>query len=126
MTKKTRGATPRPTRRPGTRPPTSRPAQTRLPAAISRPLDPETAELVPELALEPRSAAAMTDAPASIRSAHLRTRAKPGSLLAARAATEYVYVAQDLRKIAIVASALFGVLVVLWIVLVVLGVSALY
>lgn len=61
-----------------------------------------------------------------MRSAHARVRAKPGSLLASRAATEYVYVSQDLRRIAAVATGLFLVLIVLWIVLVVLGASPLY
>ncbi len=60
------------------------------------------------------------------RTIHHRARAKPGSVLAARAATEYVYVAQDLRRIAVVAVALIGILLLLWIVLVVMGVSPLY
>jgi len=60
------------------------------------------------------------------RTIHHRARAKPGSVLAQRAATEYVYVAQDLRRIAVVAATLIGILVVLWIVLVVMGVSPLY
>ncbi len=60
------------------------------------------------------------------RTIHHRARAKPGSVLAQRAATEYVYVAQDLRRIALVAVTLIGVLILLWIVLVVMGVSPLY
>jgi hypothetical protein len=47
-------------------------------------------------------------------------------VLAGRAATEYVYVAQDLRRIALVAVSLIGILLLLWIVLVVMGVSPLY
>jgi hypothetical protein len=50
------------------------------------------------------------------RSSPARARAKPGSLLAAKAATEYVYVAQDLRRIAVVAALLFGIMLVLWVV----------
>jgi hypothetical protein len=61
-----------------------------------------------------------------VRSAHHRPRAKPGSALAGRAATEYVYVAQDLRRIVLVAALLFGLLVALWVVLVVAGPSPLY
>ena len=37
--------------------------------------------------------------------------------LAVRAATEYVYVGQDLRHIAVLASAIGGVLVVLWLII---------
>ena len=50
---------------------------------------------------------------------HPRTRTKPGSLLAARAASEYIYVAQDMRRILAVAFVLFGALIVLWLLIVV-------
>jgi hypothetical protein len=53
---------------------------------------------------------------------HPRSRSKPGSLLAAKAATEYLYVAQDMRRILIVAALLGGVMVVLWVLLVVMRV----
>ena len=53
---------------------------------------------------------------------HRGQRVKPGSVLAARAATEYVYVAQDLRRITVVAALLFGVMIVLWLLIVVLKV----
>ncbi|MEO7119148.1 MAG: hypothetical protein ABIZ34_09285 [Candidatus Limnocylindrales bacterium] len=127
MTKRTRGPAPRPThRRPGTRPATSRPAQARQPAAITREIELETNDLV-TVAEATEVPTAGTGLPTAARaSAHLRARAKPGSLLAARAATEYVYVAQDLRRIAVVAGLLFGALIVLWIVLVLMEVSALY
>lgn len=46
-------------------------------------------------------------------------------MLAARAATEYLYVAQDMRRILAVAGALFATLVVLWLLIVVLRVVAL-
>lgn len=46
-------------------------------------------------------------------------KVKAGSLLAARAATEYVYVAQDMRRILLVAGALIGVLFALWLLIVV-------
>ena len=54
--------------------------------------------------------------------AHPRHRPKPGSLLAERAANEYVYVAQDMRRILIVAGALTIILFVLWLLIVVLRV----
>lgn len=53
------------------------------------------------------------------RATHHRTRVKPGSLLAARAATEYVYVAKDMRRIVLVSGALFGIMLVLYVLLVV-------
>lgn len=71
-----------------------------------------------------------TDAPADpaaiARSMPGRMKVKPNSLLAAKAATEYVYVGQDLRRIAVVGASLFGVLLLLWVLLVVLGLSGIY
>ena len=52
-------------------------------------------------------------------------KVKAGSLLAARAATEYVYVAQDMRRILLVAGALIGLLFALWLLIVVFQVIAL-
>jgi hypothetical protein len=63
---------------------------------------------------------------AILRSTPGRVKVKANSLLAARAQTEYVYVGQDLRRILIVGALLFGILLALWIVLVILGVSGLY
>jgi hypothetical protein len=60
------------------------------------------------------------------RSTPGRLKVKPNSLLAGKADTEYVYVRQDLRRIAIVGASLFGVLILLWLLLVVLGLSGLY
>jgi hypothetical protein len=51
-----------------------------------------------------------------------RRRGKASGVLAARAATEYLYVAQDMRRILAVASSLFATLVVLWVLIVVLRV----
>ena len=51
-----------------------------------------------------------------------RHRVKAGSLLAARAATEYVYVSQDMRRILFVSGILFGTLIVLWLLIVVMRV----
>jgi hypothetical protein len=61
-----------------------------------------------------------------LRSTPGRLKVKPNSLLAARAQTEYVYVGQDLRRIVTVGAILFGILLALWIVLVLLGMSGLY
>jgi hypothetical protein len=47
---------------------------------------------------------------------------RSGSLLAARAATEYAYVAQDMRRILAVAAVLIATLIVLWVLIVVLKV----
>jgi len=75
-----------------------------------------------------RGEAASTDvAPSTterrqLRSAHPRPRAKPGSLLAARAATEYTYVAHDLRRIAIVSVILLAIMLAAWLAIAVLGI----
>jgi hypothetical protein len=47
-----------------------------------------------------------------------RSRVKPGSLLAARAATEYVYVSQDLKRISLIGGLLFATLFALWLLIV--------
>jgi hypothetical protein len=54
-----------------------------------------------------------------MRAAPARSRARPSSLLAAKAATEYVYVAQDVRRIVVVGGALFAVMLLLWVLIVV-------
>ena len=63
-------------------------------------------------AASPTAAPTARPAAATARSGPVRQ-----SALAARAATEYVYVGQDLRHIAILASAIGGVLVVLWVII---------
>jgi hypothetical protein len=77
----------------------------------------ETAEIVAADIEErrPSEAAAVLADNARI---HSRSRVKPGSLLAAKAATEYVYVAKDMRRILIVAALLAAVMLVLWFLLV--------
>jgi hypothetical protein len=55
----------------------------------------------------------------AVRAAPPRSRARPSSLLAAKAATEYVYVAQDVRRIVAVGGALFAIMLVLWVLIVV-------
>ena len=73
--------------------------------------------------VEDRPATAATELGRVVRTtSRTHHRIKPGSLLAARAATEYVYVAQDMRRILLVAGGLIGLLFVLWLLLVVLKV----
>jgi hypothetical protein len=71
--------------------------------------------------VEERPAAAANVLEANARS-HPRHRVKAGSLLATRAATEYVYVAKDMRRILFVAALLFAIMLVLWVLLVVMRV----
>jgi hypothetical protein len=107
-------------RRPGTRPPSERPAGTsRPPSTVARFSQLEAAEIIADDVVENKPAEAAAELERAARAAHPRHRVKPGSILAARAATEYVYVAQDMRRILIVAALLFGVLIVLWLALVV-------
>ncbi len=87
-------------------------------------------DLVVEQAL---AAEAVSGAPAASvtgpdirRSTPGRVKMKPNSLLAARAETEYVYVGQDLRRIAVVGASLFGVLLLLWVLLVIVGLFGIY
>lgn len=67
----------------------------------------------------PATAAAVLEATAR---SHPRHRVKAGSLLATRAATEYVYVAKDMRRILLVAALLLAIMLVLWVLLVVMRV----
>ena len=133
MSKRTRGTARTQHRRPGSRPTTSRPAtRQRDPASRRRQLDEallidETLE-IEALATRPAeqaTAPAPTDSPAAARAARagrVHHRVKAGSLLAARAATEYVYVAQDLQRISVVGALIVGALIVLWLLIVVLRV----
>lgn len=129
MSKRTRG---RPVhRRPGTRPTPARSAGPRSSTPEPRPTDDlsEAIAAADSAGGAPTRGTLVTAGAGSVppaRTTHHRARAKPGSVLAERAATEYVYVAQDLRRIALVAVALIGILVLLWVVLVVMGVSPLY
>lgn len=119
MSKRSRGpGRPAAHRRPGTRPPTARPTRAR---SSGPPSQLEAAVEIAEDVVEdrPAEAAAAVDRARS----HSRHRvAKPGSVLAAKAATEYVYVAQDLRRILVVAAVLFGILFAAWLIVVVLRV----
>lgn len=135
VAKRTRGVTPTSAYRPGQAPvkkslastssqrPGSQPPAA-IPGAAPRPTELD-ASLV--LADPPTTvvAAATPRAPVvSHQRGHIKV--KPNSLLAARAAQEYVYVGEDLRHIAVVASILFAALILLWLVLVVFNVFGLY
>ena len=125
MSKKVRGGVR--THRPGTRPPSARTATAR-PRSVSAavPSQLEEAEIIAEDIVEDRPVEAQAELERYTRTAQ-RThhKVKAGSILAARAATEYVYVAQDLRRILLVAGGLIGLLFALWALVVVLKVVAL-
>jgi hypothetical protein len=118
MSKRTRGS--RSNRaRPGYRPPVQRPASKT--AAPPRPVDATDVDLA-ESATE---AVAEPAAPRPARGSRGATSAgatRGAGLLAAKASTEYAYVNQDLRRIGRFAAAIFGVMVVLWLVIDVAGV----
>lgn len=137
MSKRTRGTARTQHRRPGTRPTTGRSASRQREATERRrpveetilldevveaeaPGTSLTEEESAEIRSHPRTEGA-TSARAS-RAARANQRVKPGSLLAARAATEYVYVTQDLKRITVVGGLLFAALIVLWLLIVVLRV----
>lgn len=120
MSKRVRG-TPRPHRRPGTRLASERPVGIRRRSDEESPSQLEAAALVAEDVVENEPVEAAAEL-RRVERAHPRHRTKPGSLLAARAATEYVYVAQDMRRIALVAALLLVTLIVLWLLIVVLRV----
>ena len=120
MAKKVRSAG-RTRRRPGEHPVGDRSATPRRPVTVAPTNQLEAAEIVAQDVVEDRPAAAAAVLESSARN-HPRGRAKPGSLLAAKAATEYLYVAADMRRILIVAALLGAVMVVLWVLLVVMRV----
>ncbi len=124
MSKRVRGSVR--THRPGTRPPSARTATRpeRGSSAVPSPL--EEAEFLAEDIVENRPEEAKAELERYSRTPQ-RThhKVKAGSILAARAATEYVYVAHDLRRIIIVAAGLIGLLFALWLLLVVMKVIAL-
>lgn len=118
MSKRVRGAA-RPHRRPGTRPPSERTAARRRPTTTAATSELEVAEILAEEAIEERPAARTSEVSKPTPTVHPRHKIKAGSLLAARAATEYVYVAQDIRRIVLVAGGLTGLMIVLWLLVVV-------
>ena len=120
MPKKVR-ATGRTNRRPGVRPAVERANSPRRSASAVPASQLETAEIVAEDMVEERPAEAAAVLETNARM-HPRSRVKPGSMLAAKAATEYVYVAQDMRRILVVAVLLAAVMLILWVMLVVMKV----
>jgi hypothetical protein len=60
------------------------------------------------------------------RSTPGRLKYKPDSVLAARAATEYRYVDQDLKRIALLGGALFAILILLFLIIVPLDPFGIY
>ena len=82
----------------------------------------ETAEIVAEDIIEDRPGSGGQRARTERSRTYQKHRVKAGSMLAAKAATEYVYVAQDMRRIAVVAALLFGILFALWLLIVVMRV----
>lgn len=125
MSKKVRGSVR--THRPGTRPASARTVGRTRPLAPAVPSPLEEAEIIAEDIVENRPAEAKAELDRYTRVSSQRThhKIKAGSLLAARAATEYVYVAQDLRRILLVAGGLIGLLFALWLLVVVMKVVAL-
>ena len=122
MSKRVRGPV-RTHRRPGARPPSERTAPRSRHTSTVRPSQLEIAEVVAEDVVEQHPAEAANElerAAAAQRGTRVHHKVKAGSLLAARAATEYLYVAQDLRRILVVAAGLVAVLISLWLVIVVL------
>jgi hypothetical protein len=121
MTKKVRG-TARQHKRPGARPATDRAATPRRRiTTVEQPSQLEAAEEAAEDIVEDRPASAANVLEANAHS-HPRHRVKAGSLLATRAATEYVYVAKDMRRIILVAGLLLVIMLVLWLLIVVMRV----
>jgi hypothetical protein len=124
VSKRTRGSSRAQHRRPGARPASQRSAARRRDTGVPRA---EAAPISPLADDQPLAAPATGEVAGSpsaqerrgLPAAQPRQRIKPGSLLAARAATEYVYVAQDLKRIGVVGGLLFGTLFVLWLVIVV-------
>lgn len=139
MAKRTRGVTPTSAYRPGQAPvkkslastssprPGSQPPAA-IPGAAPRPSDLEAAIVIADAAAATTPNVATAGPRPSSVASHQRghIKMKPNSVLAARAAQEYVYVGEDLRHIAIVGSALFGVLILLWLIVVVANVFGIY
>ena len=133
MAKRTRG-TRVAQHRPGQRIASARPVTARPVAHTDVAAAPSAADPLGDLVVEEALASEVlgpgpsspSTAPDVRRSTPGRLKVKPNSLLAARAETEYRYVGQDLRRIAVVAAALFGVMLALWVLLVIVGVAGIY
>jgi hypothetical protein len=121
LSKRTRGSV-----RPGQRRSTTRPPATRVTGAQSAlPASPlETAGDLGETSLVESAAPQRGDARRATRVTTTRTAppTRASTLLAGKASQEYVYVAQDVRRIIIVGGILFAVMFVLWLLIMVLRV----
>lgn len=123
MSKRTRGSSRTQHHRPGTRPASGRSSAARQRETTLAPASQlEAAPVIAEDVAEERPAAARAELERVSRATGTRHRIKAGSLLAAKAATEYLYVARDMRRIVAVGGALFGALLVLWALIVVMKV----
>lgn len=125
MAKRSRG-TSRPGRRraaarQAARPYAGAPAPTVRPSTLSREEEERAAELEAQIVAEERAGEAARDrlrdrgrqAPEPAG----RGRQREGSLLAARAADEYVYVARDVRRIVQIGGSMVGAMLVLWVII---------
>ena len=92
------------------------------PVASETPSELDAATDVAEAVLDGRPASAAGQLRQARGATPARSRAKPSNLLATQAANEYVYVAQDIRRIGVVAAGLFATMLVLWLLIVVLRV----
>jgi len=113
VAKRVRGSGVRNTHRPGGHPPvrSAGARSTTHPETTASPMEAGQAAVAPA-APEPAAAPLVSAAPS--RSTRGRAKVKEGSLLAERAAKEYVYVGVDLRRIVVVAAVLMGTLIALW------------
>lgn len=137
MAKRARGTTTRPgqrrpMQRPATRPASAAPrpsatSATSMDVAATKPasLTPEeearAAELEAAIVAEEREAE--QGRRARTQHAVVEPVARSSSSLAVAAANEYAYVARDVRRVTIVGGSLFGLLVALWVVVQVTGIS---
>lgn len=110
VSKRNRGAHRTATHRPGQR------------ARVEAPRRPTATVSAPVMEAVAEEMAPVAEAARPVANLMRGSRVRPNSLLASRAAEEYVYVAQDLRRIALVAVLLFGLLFGAWIVLNLTGV----
>lgn len=123
MSKRTRGSARAQHHRPGTRPASARsPAARQRETTLAPASQLEAAPVIAEDIAEERPAAARAELERVARATGPRHRIKAGSLLAARAATEYLYVARDIRRIVVVAVGLFATLLLMWALIVVMRV----
>ncbi len=104
-------AAPRPTMGRGAEPPAAIPG---APPRATEASDLVAGAIAATEATSRSTATTRVTAPPTTRAHRGRVKVKEGSLLAQRGQDEYVYVGQDLRRIAVVAGVLFTALIVLW------------